>query len=123
MYTVLALVHVLVSLVLIVVVLMQSQQSMNMSGMFGGASQSALGSQPQSVLGKLTTILAIVFMALSLLFSVIPRSEDGILSPSEIPAGQRQGPAPTEQGPSGSNSSAPNQGSPSSPSEAPSGSN
>lgn len=85
MYSVLALFHVLISVVLIVVVLMQSQQSMNLSGMFGGASQSALGSQPQSVLAKVTTVLAIVFMLTSLLFSLVPRSEDSILSPSNIP--------------------------------------
>lgn len=116
MYSILAFVHVAVSVVLIVIVLMQSQQSMNLSGMFGGASQSALGSQPQSVLSKLTTILAIVFMALSLLFSVIPRGDDSILSPSEIPAGQQQAPAQSGQG-----QSAPDQGSQSSPAESPAG--
>jgi preprotein translocase subunit SecG len=116
MYTILAFVHVAVSVVLIAIVLMQSQQSMNLSGMFGGASQSALGSQPQSVLSKLTTVLAIVFMALSLLFSVIPRSDDSILSPSEIPAGQQRTPAQSGQG-----QSAPDQESQSSPAEAPTG--
>lgn len=70
-------VHVIVAVVLIVVVLMQSQQSMNLSGMFGGASQSALGSKPQSVLGKTTTVLAIVFMATSLFFMLYPPTQQG----------------------------------------------
>ncbi|MFB6347686.1 MAG: preprotein translocase subunit SecG, partial [bacterium] len=65
MYSFFSVMHILLSIVLIVVVLLQSQQSMNLSGMFGGASQSALGSKPQSVLSKVTTILAIIFMASS----------------------------------------------------------
>ena len=69
MYTVLTVVHILVSLILITVILMQSQQSMNLSGMFGGASQSALGSQPQSILSRATTVLAIVFIVTSLIFA------------------------------------------------------
>jgi len=96
MYSVLAAIHVIVSLVLIVIVLMQSQQSMNLSGMFGGASQSALGSQPQSVLSKATTVLAIVFMVVSLVFSLVPRSEQSILSPGNLPTGSQQ-PAPSSQ--------------------------
>lgn len=93
MYSFLAVFQVIVSLVLIVIVLMQSQQSMNLSGMFGGASQSALGSQPQSVLSKATTVLAIVFMVSSLIFSLVPRSDDSILSPGNLPASSQQAPA------------------------------
>ncbi len=76
MYTIMAVIQVFISIILIIIVLMQSQQSMNLSGMFGGASQSALGSQPQSVLGKVTTVLAIIFMVFSLIFSFLPRSEE-----------------------------------------------
>lgn len=92
MYSLFSILHIIVSIVLIVIVLMQSQQSMNLSGMFGGASQSALGSQPQSVLSKATTVLAIIFMASSLLFTLWPRSNGGALSPSNV-EGQRQPPA------------------------------
>lgn len=123
MYSFLAIVHIVISMVLIAIVLMQTKQSMNLSGMFGGASQSALGSQPQSVLSKLTTVLAIIFMLLAVLFAVVPRSEDGILSPESIPEGQQQPPQgqqqqrqnPNQQGqgqqqsPSGENPAAPTQ--------------
>ena len=67
---VLLVVHVLVSIFLILVVLMQSDQSMNLSGMFGGASQSALGSRPQSILARTTIILAIVFALTSIYFAL-----------------------------------------------------
>ena len=117
MYSFLAVVHILISVILIAIILMQTQQSMNLSGMFGGASQSALGSQPQSVLSKLTTGLAIVFMLMAVLFSVVPRSEDSILSPSNLPEGRQQAPAQGEQQ---APSQQQGQGQPSSPDEAPS---
>lgn len=103
MYSLFTLLHIAVSVVLIVIVLMQSQQSMNLSGMFGGASQSALGSKPQSVLSKATTVLAVVFMASSLLFTLWPQSDDGALSPSNVegqqaPAQQQQAPNQSQSG-------------------------
>jgi preprotein translocase subunit SecG len=109
MFTILAVVQVLVSVVLIVIVLMQSQQSMNLSGMFGGASQSALGSKPQSVLSKATTVLAIVFMAFSLVFSFLPRSQESPLSPGNVPASQ-SGQAPGTGSPAGPGGGADNPG-------------
>ncbi len=97
MYSFLAVVQITISIVLIAIVLMQTKQSMNLSGMFGGASQSALGSQPQSVLSKLTTVLAIIFMLLSVLFAIVPRTEDSILSPGSIPEGQQPAPQGQQQ--------------------------
>lgn len=126
MYSLFGIAHVIVSLVLIVIVLMQSQQSMNLSGMFGGASQSALGSKPQSVLSKATTVLAIVFIGSSLLFTLWPRSNDGALSPSSV-EGQGSPPAQNQQAPQQSppsqnnNPGASNQGN--QPPQQPSGSN
>lgn len=91
---VLMVVHVLVCLVLIVVVLMQSQQSMNLSGMFGGASQSAIGNRPESVLSKATTILAIVFMLTSVVFAMWPSEHESALEGDQTaPDTQQQAPA------------------------------
>lgn len=104
MYSLFSILHVAVSVILIVIVLMQSKQSMNLSGMFGGASQSALGSQPQSVLSKTTTVLAIVFMASSLIFTLYPAGDDGALSPSNIEGGQAPPPAQQQGTPNRSQS-------------------
>lgn len=85
--------HILVSVVLIVVVLLQSQQSMNLSGLMGGASQSALGSQPQSVLSKVTTGLAIVFFLTATFFALVPAQKEGALTPGKVtapPSGEKQ---------------------------------
>lgn len=98
MHTILSVVHVLVSLILIVVILMQSDKSMNLSGMFGGASKSALGSQPQSVLSKTTTVLAIVFIITSLIFAFYGPQTDNALAPPEGPVGQQNAPQTQQQG-------------------------
>lgn len=93
--------HVIVCLVLIVVVLMQSQQSMNLSGMFGGASQSALGNRPESMLSRATTILAILFMVISVVFAIWPSSQEGggaLQSGASQPAAPAQQPAAGQQG-------------------------
>ncbi len=83
---VLLVVHVLVSILLILLVLMQSDQSMNLSGMFGGASQSALGSRPQSMLARMTIILGIVFALTSIYFALIGSTEP-VFGPAQ---GQQQ---------------------------------
>jgi len=100
---ILTVIHVLICLVLIVVVLMQSQQSMNISGMFGGASQSALGNRPESMLSRATTVLAIIFMLTSVGFALWPSGNENVLEGGQqqqaVPsAGQQQTPQPADQG-------------------------
>jgi len=65
----LLLLHILVSLFLIVVVLLQSGKSADLAGAFGGVgSQSTFGPRgTASLLSKITTTLAIFFMLTSLL--------------------------------------------------------
>jgi preprotein translocase subunit SecG len=98
---VMTVVHIIVSIGLILIVLLQSQQSMNLSGLFGGASQSALGNQPRSVLSKVTIILAIAFFVTTIFFALYSGEEGAILStPAQRPAGQtRQQPVEDAPGP------------------------
>lgn len=100
MLTALTVLHLLVSILLVVVILMQSKQSMNLSGMFGGASQSAIGSQPQSVLSTATWVLGILFALISLVYALVPPEDEGALSPGAVespPAQQQQQPPPASQ--------------------------
>lgn len=62
-------VHIVVSLLLIIVVLLQSGKSADLAGAFGGAgSQSTFGPRgAATLLSKITTTLAILFMLTSLL--------------------------------------------------------
>ena len=62
-------VHIVVCLMLIIVVLLQSGKSADLAGAFGGyGSQSSFGPRGGATfLSKMTTILAVLFMVLTLL--------------------------------------------------------
>ena len=71
--------HTIVSILLISVVLMQASQGGGLSGTFGGqAASSILGGQGAgNILSKITTWLAVVFIGLAILISMLsgPNSE------------------------------------------------
>ncbi|MBI3582617.1 MAG: preprotein translocase subunit SecG [Nitrospinae bacterium] len=72
MITLLTVAHVIVGISLILVVLLQRGKGASMGAAFGGSSQTLFGSRgPQSFLGKLTTIAAVVFMLTSLSLAVL----------------------------------------------------
>ncbi len=72
MITLLTIVHVIVGISLILVVLLQRGKGASMGAAFGGSSQTLFGSRgPQSFLGKLTTIVAVMFMLTSLSLAVL----------------------------------------------------
>lgn len=68
MSTLITIIHVVVSLVLIIAVLLQSGKAADLAGAFGGAgSQSTFGPRGgQSLLSKVTTACAVIFMLTSL---------------------------------------------------------
>ena len=93
MTIVLVILHVMVSLFLVGVVLIQSGKGAEIGASFGSASSHTIfGSRgPGSFLGKLTTICAIVFMITS--FSLAFIGKKGISS-SVIPRRHTEAPAP-----------------------------
>ncbi|MBD3415028.1 MAG: preprotein translocase subunit SecG [Candidatus Aminicenantes bacterium] len=68
MSAIITIIHVIVSLVLIIAVLLQSGKAADLAGAFGGAgSQSTFGPRGgQTLLSKVTTACAIIFMLTSL---------------------------------------------------------
>jgi preprotein translocase subunit SecG len=68
--------HVVVSLFLVFVVLLQSGQAADLAGAFGGGgSQTALGMRgAATLLQKLTTAAAVIFMLTSLALGIVGRS-------------------------------------------------
>jgi preprotein translocase subunit SecG len=90
--------HIVVCLLLVIVVLLQSGKSADLAGAFGGyGSQSTFGPRgTATLLSKITTTLAILFMATSLLLQVLAsgKSRSGSVLPKEKPAAsQTQKPA------------------------------
>lgn len=70
MHIILTIIHVLVSVVLVLVVLLQAGKGASMGATFGGSSQTVFGSSgPSTFLGKMTTWVAVVFMLTSLALS------------------------------------------------------
>lgn len=67
MHTIVTIVHIIACVVLILVVLLQAGKGANMGAAFGGASQTVFGSSGAGTfLGKMTTLVAAVFMLTSL---------------------------------------------------------
>ena len=106
--TFLLILHVLVSIFLICIVLLQSGKGAEMGAAFGGSSQTLFGSRGAATfLNKLTTVAAVLFMVTSLLLtmattkgsSVIQNvpAEQGKALPQQLPQQPIQQPASQQQ--------------------------
>lgn len=74
MITLLAVGHVIISILLILVVLLQSGKGSDIGSVFGGgASQTLFGTGgSKTILTKITTVLAVLFMLTSFLLATLP---------------------------------------------------
>jgi preprotein translocase subunit SecG len=97
MIVLLTLVHVAVCIFLILVVLLQTGKGADLAGAFGGGgSQTAFGARgATTLLHKITTGSAVVFMATSLVLAIIASNPSG--SVVTDPGGGAAAPAPAEQ--------------------------
>ena len=100
MVTFITIIHVIVSLVLIAAVLLQSGKSADLAGAFGGAgSQSTFGPRGgQTLLSKVTTICAVLFMLTSLgLYILSARGTQSLLRDEGAPAEKKPAAAETTE--------------------------
>ena len=99
---VLLFIHIVVCLLLVVVVLLQSGKSADLAGAFGGyGSQSTFGPRgTATLLSKLTTTLAILFMVTSLLLQVLAtgKSRSGSVLKKEKPGTKTETSQPLKPG-------------------------
>ena len=100
MFIALIVLHVLTSIVLVLVVLLQSGRGAELGAAFGGIGQSTFGRGQSTFISKLTTVLAVVFMATSLTLSLIAgeRPSQSVLQPSAMPAQPPVSPPPPAPG-------------------------
>jgi len=84
--TILIILHIVVCLFLIFVVLLQSGQAADLAGAFGGGgSQTALGMRSAAtLLQKLTTGSAILFMLTSLSLGIVGRTESSVIDDIDV---------------------------------------
>ncbi|MCM8771729.1 MAG: preprotein translocase subunit SecG [Candidatus Omnitrophica bacterium] len=73
MYTFLLIFHILISLFLIFVVLIQSGKGSSMANIFGGGGmETVFGAETPAILNKITAFLAIMFIITSILLAITP---------------------------------------------------
>lgn len=96
--TVLIVVHVLVAIFLIAVVLLQTGKAGNIADVFGGGgSMAAFGARgAATVLSRVTTVIAILFMITSLSLSLIKTREKSIMIDQPVQQAPQK-PAPQPQ--------------------------
>ena len=95
MTTLLIIIHVLVSLFLIAIVLLQHGKGADIGATFGGSSQSLFGTEgPVPLLNKITTFAAIVFMGTSISLAYISANKSTGTVMSDVPVKQATAPAP-----------------------------
>jgi preprotein translocase subunit SecG len=91
----LMIVHIFVCLFLIAVVLLQSGKGAEIGAAFGGSSQTLFGSRGAATfLGKMTTIVAVVFMLTSFLLAIITSKGGSVVRKTVIPQQQTMPAAP-----------------------------
>ncbi len=94
----LTIIHVMVSLFLIAVVLLQSGKGAEIGAAFGGSSQTLFGSRgAASFLGKMTTVAAVIFMLTSLSLAVVTSKGGSVVK--KVPVTQEQKTIPGTPGP------------------------
>jgi preprotein translocase subunit SecG len=100
MSALITLLHVFVCLVLVIAVLLQSGKSADLAGAFGGGgSQSTFGPRSAAtILSKLTTICAVLFMVTSFgLWVLQSKGESSVMRGEEAPAAETTPATTTEQ--------------------------
>ena len=72
-------IHAIISVLLVTVVLMQASQGGGLAGSIGGQTTNAIfgGRSASTALSKITTYLAVAFMGLALLISLLGRPSSG----------------------------------------------
>lgn len=90
MATFLIIIHILASLFLIAIVLLQSGKGAEIGAAFGGSSQTIFGSRGAATfLNKLTTVAAIIFMLTSLTLTIVTTKTTSVIKQT-APAEQKK---------------------------------
>ncbi len=93
MITLLTIIHIIVSIFLIFIVLIQRSKGTELGAAFGGASQTLFGPRGAATfLSKLTAIVATVFMITSLVLSISASKGTSVIKETRQPPAQQTSP-------------------------------
>ena len=99
MHIFISIIHISVCILLVIIVLLQRGKGASMGAAFGGSSQTLFGSSgPGTLLGKMTTAIAVVFMLTSLWLAYFAVHKGSSIMQGSTPAPIEQ-PAPTPVAP------------------------
>lgn len=70
---------VILSLALVFIIAIQSEDSTGLGGIFGGNSDSAFGGQSNKVINKITAWMVVAFIVLAIIIAIVNKSSDGSL--------------------------------------------
>ena len=100
MATFLLIIHLIVSLFLITIVLIQGGKGAELGAAFGGSSQTLFGARGAATFfSKLTTTAAVVFMLTSFTLSLVTTRSSSVVKKGPAATEQRQIPQGTTSGP------------------------
>ena len=100
MFYALLIVHILASVFLVLIVLLQTGRGAELGAAFGGMGQATFGRGQSTAITKITTVLAVIFMStsLSLAFLTTEQTTQSLIQPGQIPAAEASS-APAAQFP------------------------
>lgn len=101
METTLAVLHILISILLVLVIMIQGGENVDITAAFGGVSQAAFGPRGTvSTLAKITWVLAALFMTTSITLAIMATKQSGGSILQNTPTQSApQSPAPAQPAP------------------------
>jgi len=99
--TLITILHIVISIIMILVVLLQAGKGASMGAVFGGSSQTVFGSSgPGGFLSRMTTAVAIIFMLTSFSLSyMVSHKGSSLMEGAAKPTTQKSAPAPKTAAP------------------------
>ena len=79
MFQILLVFHIIICILLILIVLMQTGIGSQLGAAFGGAGQVNQIQTPENLIGKLTTVLAMIFIVTSVFLAVLSSNDTSVL--------------------------------------------
>ncbi len=90
MFQILLVFHIIICVLLILVVLMQTGLGSQLGAAFGGAGQVNQIQTPENLIGKFTTVLAIIFIVTSVSLAVLSSNETSVIEKEKLKTDQSQ---------------------------------